>query len=544
MGEKSSIFLRTATGLVKPWSIWDAYIYNVFAVNPFLIYGFAFVNALGVVPGGNMWTALAIVGIATIFLAYNEAGLISTMPRSGGDYVFQSRILGGKLGFSLTWGLMIVNQPILLGMIAGWWCADMILAPFFTIYGSLLNNAWLASTGVWMTTQIGIFVMAVIGLTWFTIINLAGMAWYRRLQKIFFILGSITLVIMLVMLATVGVGDFATAFNGFATTVFGKDPGAYNLLLDKAYELGFNPAGAPGMEAFIMSIPFAIGAMAVAWSAYNAGEIKGAASLKAQIAQVVYAAVTALVLSYILYFAIVHSAGHEWYRAASWMYWNHGDVYGATVGPIAPFFGLVLGIALYQNPIALFMVFITFQLWFWMWIPNVQLAVSRYMLALSFDRVFPESIGKVHPKTRTPYVAVLVIFVLALIWSWVFSHPAAMRFATLVSLVGIIGYAGSGLAGTILPKVRKDLFKGSPTSKHIIGSIPLISICGAVWVIYSIICSVLFLGDPRFFLFDPASVAFFIATYLSGVLMYYGYKAYRRGQGIDVEMAYKEIPVE
>jgi amino acid transporter len=190
------------------------------------------------------------------------------------------------------------------------------------------------------------------------------------------------------------------------------------------------------------------------------------------------------------------------------------------------------------------MVFITFQLWFWMWYPNIQLAVSRYMLAVSFDRLFPESFGKVHPKTRTPYVAILVVFVLAIIWSWIFSYPEAFRFAALVALVGIIGYAGSGLSGMILPKVRKDLFKVSPTSKHMIGSIPFISIAGAVWVIYSIICAVLFLGDPRFFLFDPASVAFFIGTYLSGIIVYYAYKAYRRRQGIDVEMAYKEIPVE
>jgi amino acid transporter len=61
-----------------------------------VVLAFGFVNGLAIAPAGNMWLALILVGIFCTALAYVEASLISAMPRSGGDYIFQSRILGGS----------------------------------------------------------------------------------------------------------------------------------------------------------------------------------------------------------------------------------------------------------------------------------------------------------------------------------------------------------------------------------------------------------------------------------------------------------------
>ena len=83
MAEKdSTMFLRTATGLVKPWSAFDGFIYNLIAINPVIVVAFGFVNGLGIAPGGNMWLALILSGVFCTALAYVEASLISSMPRS------------------------------------------------------------------------------------------------------------------------------------------------------------------------------------------------------------------------------------------------------------------------------------------------------------------------------------------------------------------------------------------------------------------------------------------------------------------------------
>jgi len=542
--QAKSLFLRDATGLLKPWSLWDGYIYNVFAVNAFLIYGATFVNGYGISPGVNMWLALIIVAVTSTFLAYNEAALIASMPRSGGDYVFQSRILSGGVGYVLTWGLMLVNQPAIFGVLAGWWLATMVLAPFLTIYGATLNIPALTNLGLWMTTQIGIFAMAVIAAIWSTYINLAGMKAYRRLQKWFFAVGVVSFGIVLVLLAIYGIGGFPAAFDQFGTSVVGVSPGAYQGVLNEAYKLGFTADAAPPTDAIIVSMPFAFGAMAVAWSAFNAGEIKGASSLRSQMVQVVGASVTSAALSFVLLYVITAVSGDLWYRAASWLYWNYPTNYTNVAGPIAPFFGLVLAILFFRNPIGLLTVFIAFQAWFWMWYPNIQLAVSRYMLALSFDRAFPAVFAKVSDRFKTPHVSVLVIFVLALIWSWIFSFPQYIQYTVLVSLIGIIGYAGSALAGVAMPWKRKDLFRASPASAQYLGPIPVIVICGGVWVIYSIICSWLFLTDPAFFVYNPVAVAFFVLTFATGAASYYAFKLYRRKQGINLKLLYTQIPVE
>src|SRR5207253_2264082 len=56
------------------------------------------------------------------FLVITYAGLISVMPRAGGDYVWQSRVLGGGVAFVLA--------------VTGWW---FILWYWTPVYATILN---------------------------------------------------------------------------------------------------------------------------------------------------------------------------------------------------------------------------------------------------------------------------------------------------------------------------------------------------------------------------------------------------------------------
>ena len=87
VGEAPALFLRKATGLVKGWSKFDAFLYSFMSVN-FVTLGlfFAF-SVLAFVPTGQILPALLISGVFVSFLVVTYAGLISVMPRAGGDYV-------------------------------------------------------------------------------------------------------------------------------------------------------------------------------------------------------------------------------------------------------------------------------------------------------------------------------------------------------------------------------------------------------------------------------------------------------------------------
>ena len=97
-GTRPALFLRNATGLVKAWSTFDAFVYSFWSVNLITLglYGMSFVYT---VPDGQLLAAILVFGVLTTFLVVTYAMLVSVMPRTGGDYAWQSRVLGGGLGF-------------------------------------------------------------------------------------------------------------------------------------------------------------------------------------------------------------------------------------------------------------------------------------------------------------------------------------------------------------------------------------------------------------------------------------------------------------
>ena len=123
--QETALFLRKATGLVRAWSVFDAFIYAFFSIN-LITLGLYIFSQMYYLEGG-MLPALIISGVIILFEVVVYAGLIAVMPRAGGDYVWQSRILGGGIGFVLA--------------VTGWWFilwlwvplyADMLRQLFFT----------------------------------------------------------------------------------------------------------------------------------------------------------------------------------------------------------------------------------------------------------------------------------------------------------------------------------------------------------------------------------------------------------------------------
>src|SRR5712691_2351534 len=122
VGESPALFLRKATGLVKGWSKFDAFLYSFMSVN-FVTLGLFFaLSVLAFVPNGQVLPALLISAVFITFLVITYAGLISVMPRAGGDYVWQSRVLGGGFAFLLA--------------VTGWWFILWYWAP---VYANILN---------------------------------------------------------------------------------------------------------------------------------------------------------------------------------------------------------------------------------------------------------------------------------------------------------------------------------------------------------------------------------------------------------------------
>jgi len=187
MAVHAGYFVRKATGLVRSWSAFDAFIYAFFSVN-FVTLGMYIMSFAPFVPQGHLLPAVILTGICVTFLVVVYGGLIATMPRAGGDYVWQSRILGGGIAFVLA--------------VTGWW---FILWHWVPIYGNILSVQFfapiLATLGrgdlaQWFSSPTGIFVSSLILVAFVTYYIAIGMERYARIQKICFWGGIVALAVV------------------------------------------------------------------------------------------------------------------------------------------------------------------------------------------------------------------------------------------------------------------------------------------------------------------------------------------------------------
>src|SRR5437588_10590943 len=114
-----SLFVRQSSGLVRNVSVTNALFFNVaafvgvgLALYP-IFYSLADVPAWKVGPFSAYGWAAIITGLFCILLALIFSSLTSVMPRSGGDYVFSSRILHPFLGWMESWTLVIASVLII-----------------------------------------------------------------------------------------------------------------------------------------------------------------------------------------------------------------------------------------------------------------------------------------------------------------------------------------------------------------------------------------------------------------------------------------------
>jgi amino acid transporter len=216
--ERPELFLRKATGLVRGWSVRDSLIYACLSTNVITLglVEFAYQDAF---PTGQLLTAVLISGVWVSFLVLAYSGLVVTIPRAGGDYVWQSRILGSGIGFVLA--------------ATGWWFILWLWAP---IYGAVLAEEffqplWLTfndpSGAAWFASPTGGFVVTLITVGFAGLLVSLGMSGYAKVQKWCFYGGLLGLAIVVVLLLINGKQDFINAFNAETGKLFGfKD--AYN----------------------------------------------------------------------------------------------------------------------------------------------------------------------------------------------------------------------------------------------------------------------------------------------------------------------------
>src|SRR5207245_7610840 len=204
---RQTLFLRNATGLVKAWSTFDAFLYAFWSVNLVTLglYGMSFVYAI---PDGLVLGAVLLTGVLVTFLGLTDGQPVSVMPRAGGDYAWQSRILGGAVGFVLA--------------ITGWWFTLWLWTPIYAnilvvqFFAPLAYTLGLPDLATFFSSKFGVFLSCLIVLAFVSWVITLGMEGYARIQRICFWLGLGGLVVMLGLLMFSSHDAFVNAFNRVA----------------------------------------------------------------------------------------------------------------------------------------------------------------------------------------------------------------------------------------------------------------------------------------------------------------------------------------
>jgi amino acid transporter len=475
--QDSTLFLRKATGLVRSWSVFDAFVYAFFSIN-LVTLGLYIFSQMYYLEGGLLPTLL-VSGFFLIFEIIVYASLISVMPRAGGDYVWQSRILGGGIGFVLA--------------VTGWWFilwlwvplySDMLRQIFFT---PLLGILGLKDPALWFSqTSVAFFVTILIMLACVTFFIAKGMKWYARFQKFCFYISIGGLAVVMLFLLFGNNTAFREGLEANAVAMFGASPGVYEATLVAGEEAG---AIAPLMGGGIVAIFLAMGYMTFFnlwpnWGATLYGEVRGATDFKRNFGGMFWALLATTVLAAVLFLLIEKTITWKWFMAANGAWWNYRWGYTEAVPPLPIWpYPALLAVFMTKSRILQFIVILAMSAWWFGWSGTVFLSSTRVIFAAAFDRLLPEKVAEVEPRTRTPIWALLLMVIPSLIigalFAWnVFSFQTLTLCSTLVIAVT---YLGSTIAAILLPFIKKDLYAASPIAKYKILGIPLISIAGVIF---------------------------------------------------------------
>ena len=482
-----TLFVRKASGLVRAWSVFDAFIYATFSIN--LITLGLYIFSFSWYFEGNLVTAVVVGGLLTLFQVVVYASLISLMPRAGGDYIWQSRIIGRGIGFILA--------------VTGWWFilwlwvplySEMLTYQFFTPVFGILGAT---DTALWFTTNNGVMFSSIVLLVLVSIYIAIGMKWYARVQKFCFLGGMVGLALVFILLLFGSNQTFVANLDKFAPSMFGAQAGnLYQATLDAgaAAGVGVAPLGTLAFGASLSLIPLIVFFnLWPNWGATLYGEVRGASDYKRNFWGMASAVIVTMTLAVIFFLLIAKTLGWDFYNSANAAFWNYAWE-GTTEAPPLPFwpYPVLFAAFLLNSPALQLLVVVLMSLWWFGWSGTVFLSSTRVIFAAAFDRMLPEWAASVEPRTRTPIPALLMMvipsFVVALLYAYnIFDFRTLVLDATLVIAVTFFGTA---IAAVIVPWRHKDLFKASAIAKYNVskwlGNLTVVVFAaGAVYLIVS-----------------------------------------------------------
>jgi APA family basic amino acid/polyamine antiporter len=530
-------FARKASGLVRGLSFLDAFGVGFMnqGLTPSMWVMISF--GLGVYTGGNLIIATLLSALLCgigFSLVWGILG--GSMPRSGGEYIYNSRIIHPIIGIAESFGNAFV-----------WIMWIFVLAPWTIDPGLVMMFQFLGmqSAADVVQTPIAVFLISSVVSFIALLFVVFGMKVFATVQKVIMFLGIAGCVVILLVFTFTSRDAFVQAWNNLATQ-YGSL--SYQGFLDTA-RTTMEEAGSvlPTTWNWVDSLGVMVaGSWLFAYSyciTFIAGEVKrpDKTIILANLSAILVPAFFMTWLAIVLY----RTVGFEFLSATAWVD-NMGEgLAGYSLPWSTNFVGLAAVIS--QNKFVVFMMALSFMLFNLWWVALSYLAFPRILFAWGMDRMGPKWFADIDYRWASPVKNHILCFFLGEIGIALYAFrgdPMEGLSVTGMEIVSVFGV--TAIAAAIFPfsKRARQIWDASPYKKWNILGIPVVTIAAIVNLIY--------LGILFYFFYFMAgmgeqelvrgSLILYAVIWVLGIAWYFYWKYRNRQVGVDVSMTFGELP--
>jgi amino acid transporter len=563
MAQEKEVFVRKASGLTRVISAWDALIYAF--CNPGILYAMLYITwgPWGVGPGADMpWSVITVFMLLPIQATYWLFSV--SMPRSGGEYLYVSRIISPAWGLFSSWTLTIIGMSW-TGQCTTWMLnygvGDLlfnegVLGRDLGLMnaGAFLSDIGMPQYGGGLDTGIVISFAAIISLATTFIIMWRGAKASMRLSWVSVALATIGLLAFVYIAMSAGQTVFINRINAIWGDVTHPGYGTWfgytsyaGYMADVAAQAtleGF-PVVAGVVQPQVIGTLFAgtayvnLNTLGSTYTTSAAGEIKGVSFAQGL-------ALLGSIIMFMGYWELFY--GTAYIGTGSDFWW--GVAFAENAGlDYSAFMTMANGLSILpymtDNAILLFLPHLGFIGATYGSVLGMSFGPVRNMFAWSFDGVLPNWWNKVD-RRGSPYVSVLAAFVISSIFALIYIWTALLALILYTITVWFIGWIVVGLAAMLFPWRRKDIFDKSPELvKKKIAGLPVISILGAMTFAISIFTVWVTLAPSLVYGWGIDATALggtVLFLCIIPFILYYGAYFYRKSKGVPMDLRFKEIP--
>lgn len=512
-------FVRDATGVVKDLSAFDIFVWAV-VFFPWLT---SWAGIFWVTPDSylnvNYYASLAVWAVIAVVIVLLYWQLTVTMPKTGGDYVFISRIISSPVGFVASF-LFFVALLISAGTGSYWAFTEAGTQLSFT--GRVLNSQWMTNLGNAMTPSVtsslwllmaGGLIILLVG----AVIVTVGGRLIRYALYALFGYGALAMVLVLIVFLASSNSQFATAYGNYFS-------GGVSGVMSKAASSGYTPGSSlSNLSAVIPLLFVSIGPYPV--MQLVGGEIRG--PRKSLLTGLVLAEVFSIAVWFGLTYLLDSRVGISFIEA-----WTVVNSHTATV-PTA--FASVL----YPNEILIWLLVVGLFIgnigWSWLALTFI----GRLFLAWSFDRVIPARFAAVSDRFHTPTTAIAFATALAIVPMYLSYFTSFITAQVNAILFYSVVWFLAALSAILLPYTRKDIYRLSHGERTGIPRLSVLGVLAATLFAYLGYNSV---TNPAIGPFAGSAEVFTAALVMVPIAIYAASYWYNKRRGIDLSKLHSQLP--